>query len=91
MLSPALAAALDATSLSPAPDRPSPETCWVEIASGPDAPPRQPAMQAAARLRESGTAVDLLQAVDPPFWSTTEITVGETVVATTLRWLESRA
>jgi exosortase A-associated hydrolase 2 len=85
----ALAAALDAAVV--AGEALSAPVLWLEVASEAGAPPRAPAAQAAARLRAAGVRVELTSAVDPPFWSTTEVTVGRASVAATLDWLETCA
>jgi exosortase A-associated hydrolase 2 len=83
-LAPEMATALEAASLDAA--EAPPRTCWIEVGAG-----RAASAATIERLRASGASVDALTCQDPPFWSTTETTVGQATVAATVAWLERSA
>lgn len=89
-LAPALVRSLETASVD-GPALAMPATCWVEIGGGAQAPMRAAAAAAIGRLRASGSAVDVLRVEDPPFWGTTEVTLGRATVDATLAWLGRRA
>jgi len=89
-LAPALVRSLESASLDGAVPGVS-AMCWIEVGSGPEAPMRAPAAAAISRIRAAGTPVDVLRSADPPFWGTTEVTLGRATVEATLSWLAVRA
>lgn len=86
-LAPGLATALEGAELGAAAAARLPPTLWAEIGAAPAAPLRVPAERLLGALRDAGAAVTLARPADPPFWSTTETTVGRASVAATVAFL----
>jgi exosortase A-associated hydrolase 2 len=79
-ITPELFGALETRALAPLGQTQLP-VLWLEI--GGDAP-RTGSAAVVNRLAASGMAVTLRHLEDPPFWSTTEVTIGEATITTTL-------
>lgn len=78
-----LAAALEASQLSPPATRPG-RVAWLETSSAPDAGLSPAAASSVPRWQAAGWTVDAAAVVGPAFWQTTEIEEApELVVATT--------
>lgn len=90
-LSPALAAALDGARFAADAAPLLPPTLWAEAGSDAAAPLRIPAQQLLEALRAAGATVTLARVEDPPFWSTTETTVGRASIAATVPFLAGAA
>lgn len=65
----------------------SPPIHWLEIVAEENSTQRQSALDAIARLQDAGLRVEASRSVDPPFWSTQEITVGRTTARMTAELL----
>lgn len=87
LLSPNLARDLEQARVGPEPGVVVPRMCWIEIVADSASGTRQPALDGVEQLRACGAQVDLVRQQDPPFWGTTEVTVGRATVARTVEWL----
>jgi exosortase A-associated hydrolase 2 len=79
LLSPSLAAGLEAAVPTPPPQ--ADRVCWFEVGSGGEVSPA--GRLAAERWRAAGWSVDLQVVAGPPFWQTTEIEVAPELLAAT--------
>ena len=83
-----LAAALDQVTLPDSLAERANTLLWLEITSAAATPVRPAANALVNRWRGLRLPVTLSQVVDPPFWSTTETTIGTATVAATVAELQ---
>lgn len=90
-LGPGLAAALDRVAITADITSRLPAIYWIEIGSDEGGAIRQVATQLIQDLGSIGAPVELTRQPDPPFWSTTEVTVGRRTVEATVNRLAGSA
>jgi len=87
-ITPSLAASLDQAMLEPAIASAAKTAVWIEVVSEPNIPLRPAAAQFLEHCLQHTAPVAAKMVVDPPFWATTETTVGAASVSAIMNCLQ---